>query len=96
MRLINNSSKNRSIRISWLLSYLLIPLVPIMMSVIVYFESSKTLEGEINRANSSMLIQASQALESRFGDIIRLNTEIAWNPVIMYLTSNNNLTFILY
>ena len=93
MHLYDNPQKNRSIRISWLLSYLLITLVPIMMSVLVYFESSRTLEGEINKANSSMLTQASQALESRFEDIIRLNTEIAWNPLIMYLTSNNNLSF---
>jgi two-component system response regulator YesN len=69
----------RSVLLTWLLSYLAVLLLPVLMSVIVYTQSSKTLENEINQANLSLLRQVREVMDNQFESMERLNFELTWN-----------------
>lgn len=69
----------RSVLLTWLLSYLAVLLLPVLMSVIVYTQSSKTLENEINQANQSLLKQVREVMDNQFESMERLNFELTWN-----------------
>ncbi|NHN29362.1 helix-turn-helix domain-containing protein [Paenibacillus agricola] len=69
----------RSVLLTWLLSYLAVLLLPVIMSVIVYTQSSKALENEINQANQSLLMQVREVMDNQFEAMERLNFELRWN-----------------
>jgi two-component system response regulator YesN len=69
----------RSVLLTWLLSYLAVLLLPVVMSVIVYTQSSKALENEINQANQSLLKQVREVMDNQFAAMERLNFELTWN-----------------
>ena len=83
------SIHRRSIVLTWLLSYLAVLLLPIMLSVIVYRESSATLEGEIHQANHSLLKQVREVTDNYFLSVERLNFELTWNLQMQELLNSN-------
>lgn len=80
-------SKN-SIIFSWLLSYILILLIPIAFTGIVYFITVRTIEQETNRANLALLKQVQLTMDNILKDAERLTFNIAFNPSIQALTTS--------
>lgn len=79
----------RSIVLTWLFSYLAVLLLPVMISIIVYLESSATLEEEIHEANHSLLKQVREVMDNYFLSMERLNFEITWNLQVQELLNSN-------
>ncbi|MFC4778778.1 AraC family transcriptional regulator [Paenibacillus sp. GCM10023252] len=75
----------RSVLTTWLLSYMAVLLLPIIMSIIVYHQSSRALNHEIHAANSSLLKQVREIMDSQFQAMERLNFELSWNVKIKEL-----------
>lgn len=80
--------KNRSILISWLISYISILLIPIIISGFVYRESTKIVEREINNNNVIMLRQIQGIIDKKMADVERLSLQVAWNPKLKSLFYN--------
>jgi two-component system response regulator YesN len=89
---MNRSSfrfNGRSIVLTWLLSYLIILLLPMIIGVLVYFESNKTLEEEIHKANDALLKQIREIMDNQFKAMEQLNFEIMWNVRMQELLYSN-------
>lgn len=79
----------RSVVLTWLLSYVTILLLPVCLSVVVYTQSSKTLESEIHQANNSLLKQVREVMDNYFQAMERLNIEMTWNVRVQDLLYSN-------
>ncbi len=79
------SWNNKSILISWLISYLSILLIPITISGFFYMESARIVEKEINNNNFVMLKQIQRIIDKKMSDVQRLSLQIAWDPKIKSL-----------
>lgn len=77
--------KRKSIIFTWLISYSVVLIVPTLISLIVYSQSSHALKGEIHRANDSLLKQARYTIDTQIDLMKRLTMEIAWNPKLQNL-----------
>jgi YesN/AraC family two-component response regulator len=60
-------------------------LIPIAMMLIVYVQTKKVIEDEINRANSALLSQLQQDIDSHIDYTYRLSEMISINPKIRQL-----------
>lgn len=69
-----------SVFFSWVLSYISILLIPLVISSIVYVQSTHIIENEINRANKAILRQTQQAIDGHLQDVQKLALQIAFNP----------------
>jgi hypothetical protein len=87
MRAGFNLFKKRSVFLSWLVSYLIILIVPVLFSITVYNESEKIIHNEINRANAAILKQVQQSIDSRMSSI---------ESMAMDLALNNRIKAVLY
>ncbi|OXM85252.1 helix-turn-helix domain-containing protein [Paenibacillus rigui] len=101
--ILNNMINRRSIVLTWLFSYLAILLLPVLISIIVYMQSSETLESEINQANNSLLKQVREIMDNYYQAVERLNFELTWNLQVQellssnkYVSSPNEYTYDLY
>lgn len=74
--------KRKSILFSWLISYAILLLIPLIISGIVYIQSVKTIRDEINRANAALLDQWQQTMDSRIRDVHQLAIQLGWNQNI--------------
>jgi hypothetical protein len=84
--------RKRSIKYPWLISYATLLIIPILISVLVYIVSSNVLEGEISKANNSLLKQVQYEIDSRLKDIEKAAFEISINPSVKELAfMDNNL-----
>lgn len=77
--------KNRSVLLSWLISYLSVLLVPLLVSSVIYVESARIVEREINQANVNLLQQLQQVLDNQLEDIEKLSIQLAWNTRLIGL-----------
>ncbi|NOU95785.1 helix-turn-helix domain-containing protein [Paenibacillus sp. LMG 31456] len=69
----------------WLRSYALVLLIPIVMMLVVYFQTKQVIEDEINRANTALLSQLQQDIDGHIDYTYRLSEMIAFNPKIRQL-----------
>lgn len=74
-----------SIFYSWLKSYLIILLVPILFSGIVYLETLKIIKHEINYANRVLLEQVQMAVDSKMQSVENLSMQISLNERLLGL-----------
>lgn len=79
----------RSILLTWFSSYLAVLILPVFISIIVYLQSSKSLESEIHEANNSLLNQVREVMDNYFQSMERLNYEMTWNLQIQQLLTSN-------
>ncbi|WP_159888134.1 helix-turn-helix domain-containing protein [Paenibacillus puerhi] len=77
--------KRKSIVFAWLISYSAVLIVPVIMSIIVYMQSSHALKSEIHRANDSLLKQVRYTIDTQIDLMKRLNMEITWNAKLQSL-----------
>ncbi|MEF3304866.1 helix-turn-helix domain-containing protein [Paenibacillus sp. GYB003] len=80
---------SKSVLVTWLLSYAVVLLFPILISIVVYFQSSRMLENEIHEANDSLLEQFRSVMDGRFADMKRLSFELGWNLKVRQLLYSN-------
>lgn len=85
MRIRDLWQKRKSIVFTWLLSYSAVLFVPLIISLVIYAQSSHALRGEIYRANDSLLKQARYSIDKQIDLMKRLNTEITWNAKLQSL-----------
>jgi len=77
--------KRKSIVFTWLISYSAVLIVPMLMSMIVYLQSSDALKSEIHRANDALLKQVRYSIDTQIDLMKRLNMEITWNDKLQTL-----------
>ena len=73
------AQKRRSVLFTWLISYILVLLIPLIFSIIVYQKTEGIVNNEIYTANEAVLKQVRQTIDSRLEDIQTLSTHIALN-----------------
>lgn len=84
---------NRSVLITWLISYLSVLLVPILIGGAMYWETLRTVEGEINRTNESLLAQIDQAIDNKLKGLEQLSLEVALNKKLSnFMSTGPQLT----
>lgn len=71
--------KKSSILYVWLQSYVLVLLIPVVMMGVVYWQTNKVIEDEVNRANSSLLKQLQEEIDSQIEHVQRMREVIAFN-----------------
>jgi len=86
--------KNKNINIGsmlirWLISYILILMIPLIFNGIVYVKSSNILEDEINRVNMGMLKQLQSTIDGRLTEVESLTQQISLNLNINSLKASN-------
>lgn len=81
--------KRKSIIFTWLISYSAVLFIPMMMSLIIYSQSSNALKSEIHRANDSLLKQVRYTIDAQIDLMKRLNMEITWNAKLQSLMYSN-------
>lgn len=77
--------KRKSIIVTWLISYSAVLFVPILISLIVYSQSSAALSSEIHRANDSLLKQVRYTIDNQIDLMKRLTMEMTWNAKLQTL-----------
>jgi len=82
MSLKNLFLKRKSIFFSWLLSYISILLIPVIASGIVYIQSNRIIESEINRGNEALLKLIQQDIDNKMKEVEDLSLQVAFNPKI--------------
>ncbi|MGG1516702.1 helix-turn-helix domain-containing protein [Paenibacillus oryzisoli] len=82
---MNLWKKRKSVIFTWLISYSAVFIIPILMSLILYRESSNTLRSEIHRANDTMLQQVRETIDTQIEMMQRLSMELTWNTRIQSL-----------
>jgi len=85
--------KNRSVFLTWMLSYVSVLLVPILISGVIYGATLNVVKAEINRANQSILLQMEQAIDSQFKGIESLSLEVSLNRrIAAFISADTNLS----
>ncbi len=69
--------KSDSVMFTWILSYALILLVPVVITTISYFITANVLEKEISKSNTVLLKKVQQQMDSLLEEAGRLGNEIA-------------------
>lgn len=68
--------KNKSILLSWSISYLVILLIPIATFIAVYTETRSLLQEEVNRSNMVLLAQVQESIDSQIRDISSIGSQL--------------------
>ncbi|SDN20429.1 Helix-turn-helix domain-containing protein [Paenibacillus sp. yr247] len=79
----------QSIVLTWMISYIVILLLPVAIGLLLYVESSRTLKEEIQQANDSLLKQVREVMDNQFKAMEQLNFEITWNVNMQELLYSN-------
>jgi two-component system, response regulator YesN len=86
IKLIKNKLvKRKSIMFTWTISYIIILLLPIFISIIMYTKVDTIVKDEINRANDFYLSQVQQHIDSIADDIKVMSVQVAYNYRIQEL-----------
>ncbi len=75
--------KDKSVIYGWIISYILIILVPIFGTGIVYYISNDAIVEEINNSNDLVVRNVRDTMDSIINDVERLSIEIASNRSIL-------------
>jgi two-component system response regulator YesN len=74
--------KNRSVVYNWIVSYMVLILIPVVLTGSVYFIAKKTIEAEINNSNMLVLENIRSNLDNTLGEVDKFSIEIAANQDI--------------
>ncbi|MBO9608334.1 MAG: helix-turn-helix domain-containing protein [Paenibacillaceae bacterium] len=81
--------KRKSIVLTWLMSYLAVLFIPVLISIVIYYESSRALRGEIQRANDTLLRQVQDVMDQEIENVVRLGVELIWDNHVQTLMYSN-------
>ncbi|NQX71219.1 helix-turn-helix domain-containing protein [Paenibacillus alba] len=79
----------QSIVLPWMISYIVILLLPVAIGLLLYVESNRTLKEEIQQANDSLLKQVREVMDNQFKAMEQLNFELTWNVNMQELLYSN-------
>jgi len=82
--------KNKSVTQRWFASYFLLLLIPLVVSLSVYLKIETTMEQEIERSNSLLLLQVQKELDNVFDVQTRLCIELAFDEDVDELINEKN------
>lgn len=74
--------KRKSVIFFWLISYIAMLLLPILISMVIYTHSIKTINNEIVRANGVILNQIQLGMDSRLSDVKTMGMQLALNEIL--------------
>jgi len=77
--------RTNSILFSWLRSYAAVLFIPIVMMGVIYVQTQRVIEDEINRANSSLLGQLREEIDSQLEHVQRLREVVGFNARVRSL-----------
>lgn len=80
----------RSILVSWTISYLVILLIPILISILIFFQSRHILESEVNRSNMALLNQVEQVIDGQINDVRRIGMQMSIDTKLASFLYNAN------
>lgn len=96
----NRKRGKRSLFKKLLLSYALVTLIPVLSSIVIYFESAEIIRNEITGANDIILTQVREALDNNFEDMESLILRIALNSrvnTLMHVEElESNYRYVIY
>jgi len=75
-------SKKRSILTSWLISYFIVLLIPIIINTVVFFNTVRTVENEVSLSNIALLNQLQRMMDDQINQAENLCLQINWNTKI--------------
>lgn len=75
----------RTVLATWLLSYVVILLVPVMLGFMTYTQLSKTVVDGINRSNGLVLAKVKHDMDNMLEEANQLSVEIAFMPAVQNL-----------
>ncbi|MBE1440605.1 helix-turn-helix domain-containing protein [Paenibacillus sp. OAS669] len=73
----------RSIYLFWLISNLTILCIPIIITMLVLFQSQHLLSTEVIRSNRALLNQIKQSLDNQFKDIKQMGMQLSLDPKVV-------------
>lgn len=83
------TGNKKSIYMSWIRSYLLVLLIPIIIGSIIYIQATDIIESEINKSNEAMLRQVQLTIDAHMKDLQRIVMEIAFDDNFNNISSDN-------
>ncbi|MFC4103418.1 AraC family transcriptional regulator [Paenibacillus xanthanilyticus] len=83
--------RKKSVILTWLLSYLVVLILPIAMNVAVYDQTERTLKNQIKRGNDSLLFQMQESVDSEIASVRQLVSQIYANVKVQNLFYSNKL-----
>ncbi len=88
------SLKRESILVPWIFSYISVLLIPVIISIAVYYSTYRIVENEINTTNAALLKQVQQTFDEKLADVEKLCLQINFNIRVqsMYLSAGNPLS----
>lgn len=75
----------QSVIFTWLVSYALILLIPVVISIFIYIQAARVVEAEINNSNLFLLKRVQQRMDGLIEDAVRLSQEISLNTRVNQL-----------
>ncbi|MBN2440258.1 MAG: helix-turn-helix domain-containing protein [Spirochaetales bacterium] len=72
-----------TIFLSWLISYTVILLIPVITGIIIFYNAGDIVESETNRVNSVLLNQLTLTIDNNFENITHISKQIATNPRLL-------------
>lgn len=75
-------NKKRSVVYAWLISYVMILLIPVIITGVTYIETSNIIEKEINNSNTLLLKRIQKQMDSILIEIEHLGSEVSFNSRI--------------
>lgn len=86
------NAKKQSIFSTWLKSYMLILMVPILITTFAYYQAVVIIEKEVNKVHATSLKQLKQVVDSRIRDVENLAIQLGWNEMskeVMYIQESS-------
>lgn len=77
--------KRKNILFTWIMSYTLILLIPVIVSITIYPKIEKQIEDEINKANNFYLVQTQQYVDGIIDEVKKTSMTIAFEPYVQYV-----------
>lgn len=83
--------KNRSVVIKWLISYLLVLIIPVIITSVTYVKTVDIVENEINKSNGILLKRIQHQIDGSLDEIARLSSQVIYNYNIneIFLAKNS-------
>ncbi|WP_281890675.1 helix-turn-helix domain-containing protein [Paenibacillus sp. YYML68] len=83
-------TRKQSVILTWFFSYLIVLLLPIVVSLFVYQQFSKSLTHETQKAYSSLLMQLQEVVDNQLESMKRLSYQITWDHNVQNMLSYNH------
>ncbi|HPT86987.1 MAG TPA: hypothetical protein PL004_03910 [Bacillota bacterium] len=79
--------RKHRILLTWLLSYLVILMLPLVITTLIYTQTAKVLEKQISKSNTIFLSRLQKEMDAVTQEVTRLCNQIAFDPKVNQLLS---------